>query len=36
MEKCVRVNVGTREENERFLAALNDIITNEQTPIRTN
>ncbi len=30
MEKCLRVNVGTREENERFLSALNEILTNEQ------
>ncbi len=26
MEKCLRVNVGTREENERFLTAFSDII----------
>ncbi len=30
MEKCVRVNVGTRQENERFLAALNEIMSNEE------
>ncbi|MFN3560577.1 MAG: histidinol-phosphate transaminase [Chloroherpetonaceae bacterium] len=26
MEKCLRVNVGTRQENERFLAALKDVV----------
>ncbi len=27
MEKCVRVNIGTRQENERFLAALNEVMS---------
>lgn len=26
MEKCLRVNVGTRDENEQFLSALNEIV----------
>lgn len=29
MEKCVRVNVGAREENERFLTALNEIVSSQ-------
>jgi histidinol phosphate aminotransferase apoenzyme (EC 2.6.1.9) len=30
MEKCIRVNVGTRQENERFLAALNEVMSSEE------
>ncbi len=30
MEKCVRVNIGTRQENERFLAALNEVMSSEE------
>lgn len=26
MEKCLRVNVGTRDENDRFLSALRDVL----------